>query len=305
MKKIFILTLTIFTFLSCKKEKASNPAPGTNPFNLVKATANDSPSTNKTLYNLAVNPVIKFSFSAPINKSTAAGNIGFVSGNTVVANNYSFSNGDSSLIIQPTTALNHLTNYTVSVVGIKSVADSALKTVAKLSFVTSLDSTDKFPQISDSALLTLVQQQTFKYFYDFGHPVSGLARERNSSADVVTTGGSGFGVMAILVGIQRNFISHAEGLARINLIVNFLISKAQRYHGAFPHWMNGATGATIPFTAQDDGADLVETSYMIEGLLCARQFFNSTTDPDEISLRTNINSIYNGVEWNWFRQNGQ
>ncbi|MEI9934634.1 MAG: glucoamylase family protein [Ferruginibacter sp.] len=170
---------------------------------------------------------------------------------------------------------------------------------------TSIDSSDKFPRISDSALLTLVQQQTFKYFWDFGHPVSGMARERNTSGDVVTTGGSGFGVMSILVGIERNFVSRTDGLARVNKIVSFLTNTAQRYHGAFPHWMNGSTGATIPFSPNDDGADLVETSYMMQGLLCARQYFSSTTDTNEINLRNNINALWNGVEWNWFRQNNQ
>ncbi len=223
-----------------------------------------------------------------------------------MAGTYSYTNSDSTILVQPVSPLQPLSNYIFSVSTLlRSSADSSLKTGITLHLTTAIDSTDKFTRISDSALLTLIEQQTFKYFYDFGHPVSGLALERNSSGDVVTTGGSGFGVMAILVGVQRNFISRADALARITEIVNFLVTKAQRYHGAFPHWINGSTGATVPFSAQDDGADLVETSYMIQGLLCARQFFNSTTDPGEISLRTNINNIWNGVEWNWFRQNGQ
>jgi len=164
---------------------------------------------------------------------------------------------------------------------------------------------DKFPRISDSALLTLVQEQTFTYFWDFGHPVSGLARERATSGDVVTIGGSGFGVMAILAGIQRNFITRPQGLARIQTMVNFLSTRVQRYHGAFPHWLNGATGATVPFSTQDDGADLVETAYLVQGLLAARQFFNSGADPAEATVRDSINSIWKGVDWSWFRQNGQ
>src|SRR5206468_2894899 len=105
---------------------------------------------------------------------------------------------------------------------------------------------------------------------------SGLARERNTSADVVTIGGSGFGIMALIVGAQRNFITHAQALSRIDTIVNFLTNKAQKYHGAFPHWMNGVTGATVPFSQNDNGADLVETSYLMQGLLTARQYFNSS-----------------------------
>ncbi|MBS1529446.1 MAG: beta-glucosidase, partial [Bacteroidetes bacterium] len=159
-------------------------------------------------------------------------------------------------------------------------------------------------QITDDALLTLVQQQTFKYFWDFGHPVSGLARERNTSGDVVTMGGSGFGIMAIVVGVNRGFITRAQGLARMQTIVGFLSNTAQKFHGAFPHWMNGVTGAVVPFSTQDDGADLVETAYLMEGLLTARQYFN---DPGtaETNLRNDINTLWNGVEWDWFRQNGQ
>ena len=168
-------------------------------------------------------------------------------------------------------------------------------------FVTALDSTLKFPLITDDALLTLVQQQTFKYFWDFGHPVSGMARERNSSGDIVATGGTGFGVMAILTGIERNFISKSDGLNRIATIVSFLKNNCTRFHGAFSHWINGATGATVPFSTLDDGADLVETSYMMQGLLCARQYFNGTNS-DEVNLRSDINTLWNGVEWSWFRQ---
>ena len=109
----------------------------------------------------------------------------------------------------------------------------------------------------------------------------------------------------MLAAVQRNFITRSQALGRIDTIVNFLTTKASRYHGAFSHWINGATGATVPFSTQDDGGDIVETSYMIQGLLCARQYFNSGTDPTETSLRTAINNIYDSVDWSWYRQSGQ
>ncbi len=254
----------------------------------------------------AANTIVKIYFSAPINIFSVPGNIALVSGATTIPINYSFDNNDSALVIQPSAALTELTSYSLSVLtAVKSAADSSLKNIVRLTFITQMDSSYKFPQISDSALLTLVEQQTFAYFWDFGHPVSGMARERTSSGDIVTTGGSGFGIMAMLVGVQRNFIAREEALTRIDTIVSFLTNKVTRYHGAFPHWMNGATGATVPFGAQDNGGDIVETSYMMQGLLCARQFFNSTTDSNEINLRAGINSIYDGIEWNWYRQNGR
>ncbi len=304
MKRLFVITIFPFILFACKKDN-SNSQPAPNTFTCTKISVNDSTNSSLKFYNVSTPTIIKFSFSAPLNTTTASKNISFYSGNTFVQYNSSYSNNDSTLILQPQTSLNAFTGYTIVISGyLQSYTDSTLKNQIVVNFTTAMDTTDKFPQISDSALLDLVEQQTFKYFYDFGDPTSGMARERNSDATTVTTGGSGFGVMALLVGIQRNFITRAQGLARVDTIVNFLTNKAQRYHGAFPHWMNGTTGATIPFSTQDDGADLVETSYMMQGLLTARQFFN-TNDPTEVTLRNNINNLWNAVEWNWFRQNGQ
>lgn len=170
-------------------------------------------------------------------------------------------------------------------------------------FYSAIDSTPKFPLLSDDDLLTLVEQQTFKYFWDFAHPVSGLAPERNTTPDVVTIGGSGFGVMAILVAIERNFITRTEGVERLNIIVDFLTT-ADRFHGVWPHWMNGSTGDVIPFSPNDNGADLVETSFLIQGLLTVRQYLNST-DSYENDLINKINNLWETVEWDWFTKGGE
>ncbi len=154
---------------------------------------------------------------------------------------------------------------------------------------------------SDSVLLDLVQGATFKYFWDYAHPVSGLARERLNSGETVTTGGSGFGVMALLVGIERGFITREQGAARMLTILNFLSTKADRFHGGFPHWMNGTTGHVIPFSTKDNGGDLVETAFMIQGLLTARQYFNENNS-DELQIRNLITAIWEAVEWDWYRK---
>ncbi|RYY07408.1 MAG: DUF3131 domain-containing protein, partial [Cytophagaceae bacterium] len=159
--------------------------------------------------------------------------------------------------------------------------------------------------LTDEQLLDQVQRQTFRYFWDFGHPTSGMARERSNVAydygnEVVTTGGTGFGIMAIIVAAERGWITRPQAAARISKIVNFLW-KADMYHGAFPHWLNGETGHTIRFGIKDDGADIVETSFLYEGLLCARQYFTKDT-PDEQNVRNRILWLWEGVEWNWFTQ---
>lgn len=162
--------------------------------------------------------------------------------------------------------------------------------------------------LSDTALIELVQRQTFRYFWDFAHPVSGMARERSNIAydygsEVVTTGGTGFGVMAVIVAANRGWITRDTAAKHLLKMVKFL-GKANAYHGVFPHWMNGATGSIIPFSRKDDGADLVETSYLMQGLLCARQYFSAANETER-NLRNRINGLWNDIEWNWFTKGGE
>jgi hypothetical protein len=162
--------------------------------------------------------------------------------------------------------------------------------------------------LTDDQLLDLVQKQTFRYFWDFAHPVSGMARERrntsfDSGADVVTSGGTGFGIMAVIVAVERKWIARDTAARFLLKMVRFL-SKADAYHGVYAHWLNGATGKTIPFSRKDDGADLVESSYLFQGLLCAAQYFNEENRV-ESELRGRIAGLWKEVEWNWFTQGGQ
>jgi hypothetical protein len=155
--------------------------------------------------------------------------------------------------------------------------------------------------MTDEEFLDMVQRTTFRYFWDYAHPISGLTRERLGSGETVTIGGSGFGVMALLVGIERGYVSREQGIGRMLTILNFLNTQADRFHGAFPHWMNGTTGAVIPFGQYDDGGDLVETSFMVQGLLAARQYFDQSTT-EEIEVRNLITQIWETVEWDWYRR---
>ena len=162
--------------------------------------------------------------------------------------------------------------------------------------------------LTDDQLLDLVQKQTFKYFWDFAHPVSGMARERSNTSfdyghEVVTTGGTGFGIMSVIVASDRKWIARDTAAKFLLKLVRFL-TKADSYHGVYAHWLNGATGKTIPFSRKDDGADLVETSYLFQGLLCAAQYFNQD-NAVESELKRRIGWLWNEVEWNWFTQGGQ
>ncbi|MBU2525768.1 MAG: beta-glucosidase [Bacteroidetes bacterium] len=160
--------------------------------------------------------------------------------------------------------------------------------------------------LDDEKLLDKVQEQTFNYFWDGAEPNSGMARERihldniypQNDQDVVTTGGTGFGLMAVLVGVEHNFISREEALARFDRIVSFL-EKADRFHGAWPHWIDGKTGRVKAFSPKDNGGDLVETAFLIQGLLTVSEYFKDGNVLEK-TLSGRIEQLYKEVEWDWY-----
>lgn len=165
--------------------------------------------------------------------------------------------------------------------------------------------------ISDDSLMTLVQYRTFQYFWDGAEPTSGLARERihmdgdypQNDQNVVTTGGSGFGVMAILVGIERGFITREEGFIRLSQIVDYL-EKADRFHGIWPHWIQGETGKVKPFSQFDNGGDLVESAFLIQGLLTVRQYFRDGNEQEK-AMADKIDRLWREMEWTWYKRENE
>jgi exo beta-1,2-glucooligosaccharide sophorohydrolase (non-reducing end) len=155
---------------------------------------------------------------------------------------------------------------------------------------------------TDLELLTMVQDSCSRYYWECAHPVSGMTREDVPGNDeIVATGASGFGIMALVVGVDRGFISRDQGLERLLRITDFL-NTADRFHGVWPHFMNGATGRRIPvFGMYDNGADLVETSFLMEGLLTARQYFRGDATPER-ELYRRITNLWQSVDWDWFRR---
>ena len=163
---------------------------------------------------------------------------------------------------------------------------------------------------ADDTLLDTVQYQTFNYFWDGAEPVSGLARERlhldniypAHDKNIITTGGSGFGLMAILVGVEREFITREQALYRFEKIVDFL-EKADRFHGAWPHWLT-PDGKVSPFSPKDNGGDLVETAFLVQGLLAVKEYFKNGNEREKI-LANKIQKLWEGVEWDWYTKGGE
>ena len=298
-----IIVLCVVSFLFSCSDKGEQPQPTAFQWN---STTVDGKAVGVKLMDVSRRPVIKVSFNAPVDLVTARTSVVLLNAQAdVVPTQYRTENADSVLVMELNSDLAYFTQHVVQVNNtLKSKSGASISNTGTISFFTLIDPADKFPRITDAQLLDSVQRRTLTFFWEDGHPISGMARERNASGDIVTTGGTGFGIMAMLSGVHRGFITRVEARDRITKIADFLLTKATKYHGAYAHWINGSTGTTVPFSANDNGADLVETSYLVQGLLAARQYFDGT-GAAEAALRSKINTIWEGVEWDWFRRNNE
>lgn len=156
-------------------------------------------------------------------------------------------------------------------------------------------------KLNDAALLEAVARQTFRFFWEGAEPASLMARDRTTKSadppgDLVAVGGSGFGLMALVAAVERGWVARAEAMARLERMIS-LLERAERHHGAYPHFLHGETGKTIPFGPRDDGGDLVETAFLMMGLLTAREYF-----AQDAALAARITALFDGVEWDWYRR---
>lgn len=311
MKRVVYWAALWLAALSCSQTPSGEPdntsqtgtdtEPKVYPKAMVVAARVDGQrvSGGGTIGNVSLTPEISIEFTRAVEADEAS--LSFVS----------FTGGDLSvrgkeddetvLLFTPLEPLQPMKQYRLTLAQ-GEYFGVAVQKVFTLFFTTVDDGSQKFPTITDEALFDLVQEKTFGYFWDYAHPVSGLARERYGSGDTVTSGGSGFGLMALPVGVERGFITRAEAATRLRTILTFLSERAERFHGAFPHWLNGSTGKAIAFSEKDDGGDLVETAFLMEGLLTVSRYFDRE---DEADIRSAIDALWRDVEWDWYTRDGQ
>ncbi|SFS37128.1 hypothetical protein SAMN05660206_101362 [Sphingobacterium wenxiniae] len=290
--------ITLYLCAGCSKEK-SNPSPTNNPtFKISQILINEEQLTAQHK-DVNLNARIQITFESSITEQGLQTHLELLDADRVkIPVQTQVASDKKTVTLLPSASLKPLSSYTLIIRNtLLSTDNRKLDKEYSYMLTTTIDLSDKHERISSEALLTKIQQQTFKYFWDHAHPAYGMIRERNTSNETVTIGGTGFGIMAIIVGAERGFISRTDGLNRIKKIVSFL-KIADTYHGAFSHWYNGNTAKTLPFSEKDNGADLVETSLLFQGLLTAREYF------DDAELQKDITTLYETIEWDFFR-NGQ
>lgn len=298
MNKLIILPL-LLVFIACQKD----PETETDREIIIDSLFVNgmNVSNNGSIAGIDFNDVqLRIKFQSPVDTSLFIRQKLFITGGIDTSYTYHFGADRQNLYLFLPVPLESLSSYRV-LFDQGSNLGGRISSSYSFVFSTTLDETYKFPEITDDSLLTLVQLKTFDYFWSYAHPESGMIRDRLGAGNTVTSSGTGFGIMAVITGIERGFITRNEGLERLTTLVNFLANPAtEKFHGAFPHWMNGSTGKALPFSTKDNGGDLVETAFLMQGLLTAKQYFTGS-DPQETALCDTIQKLWEAVEWNWYR----
>lgn len=304
MKKYLSFTHILFIIIALLTSCSDDNETITTDFRLTTISIGEQQNLS-AFTNVDPESSIVLQFSDAVDESTVAKNIRFIEldgeDEFELKVNYQMDADNKKLTVTPVNALSNYSDYKFVVYpGIKSAVGEPIFTGKVYSIKTGMEDSDKFDRIDDEELLTLVQRQTFSYFWDFGHPDCGMARERSTSTNTVATGGTGFGVMSIIVAAERNFISREAALERIQKIVDFL-GRCESYHGAYSHWIYGDSGFIQPFSDIDDGVDLLETSLLFQGLLTARAYFKNGNEAEQ-KLCADITKLWEAIDWNWFRK---
>lgn len=297
-----VLCGLLFWSFGCSSDSTDSTDPATGETLVLEQVVIGDKSGLDRFDEVATDAVIRLDFSAELDPATLDENIYLRRSGNRVETRIDY-DGGLRVTLTPKAALTAEAEYQLVInTGLATPAGVKIFSGKVITIVTAADDGDKFERIPDEELLTLVQQQTFRYFWEGAEPTSGMARERTSSGATVTTGGTGFGILSMIVAAERGFVTREEACERVQRIVTFLSERATSYHGAFAHWINGETGVTIPFSADDNGADLVETAYLFQGLLTARTYFDGAGE--EATLREGITRLWEAVEWDFFTKEG-
>ncbi|MHC5182672.1 MAG: hypothetical protein ACYSPI_00085, partial [Planctomycetota bacterium] len=153
-------------------------------------------------------------------------------------------------------------------------------------------------EFDEDKFLLELQEVSFLYTWNLAHPVSGMPSEMlpGWNRNLTGTSATGFSIYNYIVGVERGYITRQQGAQRLLKMTEFLLNKVETFWGVYPHWLNAQTGEIIPLSPGNDGSDLLETAFMVMGLIGAREYFDGNTATEQ-QLRDNVNKIWGNVDW--------
>ena len=148
----------------------------------------------------------------------------------------------------------------------------------------------------------LTARLAFDYFWEQANPQNGLVKDRSTDFSAASIAAVGFGLSAVTVGIDRGWVSRAQGAARVAATLDFFATCPQSdapsgtcgYRGFFYHFLNMETGER----AGTNELSTIDTALLLGGVLHAAQYFDGAGDV-EAGIRQRADQIWRRVEWDW------
>jgi hypothetical protein len=102
--------------------------------------------------------------------------------------------------------------------------------------------------------------------------------------------------MTIIAGVERGFVPRTEAVTRLTTWIFLLEQTVFMVRG---HIGLMQTTESDPFSTKDNGGDLVETSFLCQGLLAVREYFKNGNTAEK-ALANKADQLWRGVEWSWY-----
>lgn len=151
------------------------------------------------------------------------------------------------------------------------------------------------PTAEDERLLDEIQRAAFDFFWEQSDPTTGLVRDRvnvraaSDSRTAASIAATGFGLTAICIGAEREYVPLEEARGRATAALQFLDAGMPTHRGFFYHWADVHTGARI----WDSEISSIDTAILLCGVIACREHFR---DPVVTQLATRI---FDRVDWTW------
>src|SRR5437867_1108494 len=150
--------------------------------------------------------------------------------------------------------------------------------------------------------LSYLQQSAFDYFWQEANPANGLIRDRSRANSYCSIAAVGFGLTAICVAIDHQWITREQGRARVLTTLETFFEKPQGpqpegvvgHNGWFYHFLHMNTG----LRAWKCELSSIDTALFLAGALYCREYF-AASHPAEADIRSLVNAIYRRIDWRW------
>lgn len=151
----------------------------------------------------------------------------------------------------------------------------------------------------DQQLLDEMERLSSCFFWEQANPDTGLVKDRCNARDatsdknaVASIAATGFGLTALCIAVQRQFVSDEQARERVLTTLKFLSDRLPNHRGFFYHWADINTGERV----WDSEVSSVDTALLLCGVLTCREYFHDR------EITRIANTITERIDWTWLSE---